>query len=193
MRFPILIALLGMFGLFLSCDNDTIAPSEPEIDLNLIVLNHDGPNVNAPQLPAGTYEAAARFTPADLGIAVGGKLTEVHYFIQAPPETLEIRIYSGSQGNAPDKILYQRDLSRGIRGSAWNKHSLPTPLTLNQEDVWIALRFSHAVELRSLGCDPGPARSNGDWLFDAADASWQPLSQRAPIDINWNIRAAVDR
>ena len=187
------IALLGIFFLSVSCENDTIAPSEPEIDLNLIVLNHDGPNVNAPQLPAGTYEGAVRFTPSDLGIAVGGKLTEVHYFIQAPPETLEMRIYSGSAGNNPDKVLYQRDLSRGIRGSAWNKHTLSNPITLNQDDIWIGLRFSHSIDLRSLGCDPGPAETNGDWLFDSADGNWLPLSQRAAIDINWNIRAAVDR
>ncbi|MEM6632746.1 MAG: hypothetical protein AAF694_23950, partial [Bacteroidota bacterium] len=145
-----LIGFISIFGLFLACNDDTIGPSEPEVDLDLIVLNHDGPNVDAPQLPANTYEAAVRFTAAELGIAVGGKLQEVHYFIQAPPDELEVRIYTGGT-DRPGRLLYQQDLSRTIRASAWNKHTLTNAVTLNDDDLWVALRFSHGIDQRSLG------------------------------------------
>ena len=192
MKYIHIFGLIVIFALFQACNDDEIGPSEPDIDLELIVLNHDGPNVDAPQLPANTYEAAVRFTASDLGIAVGGKLQEVHYFIQAPPDELEVRIYTGGT-DTPGRLLYQQDVSRTIRASAWNQHTLPNPLTLNNDDLWIALRFRHRIDQRTLGCDPGPAVRDGDWLLDAADNSWLPLRQRAPISINWNIRAAVDR
>lgn len=176
-----------------SCNSEEGRLLEPTIDENLIVLNYDGPNQDAPQLPAQTYEAAVRFPPSEVGVAVGGKLKEIHYYIQAPPLNCEIRVYTSKGGNVPDRLIYQREVTRSIQAGQWNRHTLITPIPLNTDDLWIAVRFTQDIVQRTMGCDPGPAEANGDWLLDESDSQWIPLNQRAQIDINWNIRAAVER
>jgi len=185
--------LAGMLLIAVSCNSEEQRFLEPEIDENLIVLSHDGPNVDAPLLPAQTYEAAVRFTSSEVGVAVGGRLKEIHFFIRIPPQNCEVRVYTSKGGNTPDRLIYQREVTRTISADAWNKHTLINPIPLNTDDLWIAVRFSHDTDQRTLGCDPGPANANGDWLLDESDGRWLPLRQRSSININWNIRAAVER
>jgi len=185
--------LVVVMGVLPGCNDDDERFLEPTIDDRFIVLQHDGPNVDAPILPAETYEAAVRFTDAKLSVAIGGRLTEIHYFVEVPPDYGEVRGYTSKSGDTPDQLIYQREITLQTRAGEWNKHTLLNPISLNADDLWIAIRFRQANNQPTIGCDPGPAQPNGDWLWDASDSQWLPLSQRSNININWNIRAAVAR
>ena len=188
--FSVKIFLLLLLSAFLfSCEEDVVGPDLGE---NLVSLNHDGANQDAPSLPGNSYEAGVRFPASQMSQYAGDRLTEAHYFIQSVPQSCELRIYVRSAANTPDSLVYSANVRSALRANSWNKHTLSTPLDLSGEDLWIALSFAHANEQRTVGCDVGPARTNGDWLLDAADNQWIPLSQRSPININWNIRGAID-
>lgn len=193
MKYPLFhtqlcVMLVLSLSLF-SCEEDPVGPVLGE---NLISLNLDSDNQDAPSLPANSYEAAVRFPASQMGQYAGDRLTEANFFIQTVPQSCELRIYVKSDNNAPDSLVYSANVRSALRANSWNKHTLTTPYSLTGEDVWITLSFAHTNEQRTVGCDQGPARTNGDWLLDAADNQWIPLSQRSPININWNIRGAID-
>lgn len=188
LRAKIFFLLLLSVSLF-SCKEEVVGP---DLGANLISLNYDGANQDAPSLPGNTYEAGVRFPASQMSQYAGDRLAEAHFFIQSVPQSCELRIYIRSAANTPDSLVYSANVRSALRANSWNKHTLSTPLTLTGQDLWIAIRFAHNNEQRTLGCDAGPARTNGDWLLDAADNQWIPLSQRSPININWNIRGAID-
>jgi hypothetical protein len=49
-------------------------------------LHYDQGNLSSPLLAAGKYEAAARFTNAQIGNLVGRDVIEAHYYIAGKPE-----------------------------------------------------------------------------------------------------------
>lgn len=176
---------------FTACDPDSVSP-EPVIESPKIALHYDAANQDAPSLTgARTYEGAIRIPQSELGDALNGTLTEVYFFIQELPESASIKIYSGSDGNAPKTQLYSGVVSNNIQANAWNTHSLNRSVDIPDDDLWISFSFSHTLDQRTLGCDIGPANPNGDWLFDNVAGSWLKLSNVSAVNINWNIRAAV--
>ena len=190
-----LYSLLIVMALFAtSCqDDDTPSGSSgPNIDSRFTVFNYDGANRDAPQLPGNTYEAAIQFPSNQLSGVQGQSLKEVHFYIRQVPAFCEIRVYTSPGGLAPVNLLYSREITGDIQGDQWNAHVLETPVEITSDNLWIGLNFAHNGLRRTVGCDEGPARANGDWLFDSADGQWVPLSQRSAININWNIRAAVE-
>ncbi len=50
----------------------------------------------------------------------------------------------------------------------------------------------HAQQQQSIGCDAGPRKTNGDWLFSGADLSWLTYQERTGEGVNWNIRGRVE-
>lgn len=185
---PVLLGLM----LLQACNTDEEVGPGPLIDPDLVVLHYDGDNQDAPFLPANTYEAAIRFAPSRLSPLAGSSLKEVHFFLQQLPKSLELRIYTSLGGIRPDSLVYSADIPNGLQANTWNRHILTTALPIPQKDLWVAVKFEQEVDARVLGCDIGPAVTNGDWLWDSSDNQWLPLSQRSPININWNLRAAVE-
>lgn len=188
MKKPNFIFLIALFGIifFSACEDG------PDVEPGFVVLNYDDNNSDAPELPAGTYEGGARFLASQMADYSGKKLTEIQYYLKAAPKTGEIRVYSGSTNDGPQNLIYNRDVTIGREQDAWNIHTLSDPITLDGDDLWIVYRFSHDTNARVLGCDPGPAVLNGEWLLDTFDGLWLPLSQRSSLSINWNIRAVID-
>ena len=156
-------------------------------------LHYDAGNLSAPSLAAGTYEAGARFTSAQIGNRVGKQLTEVQYFIWSPAEVCSVKVYGPSSASEPGAPLYAADVTNDVHARQWNTHALAQPVTLAGTDLWICLEFSNSVGQPTVGCDPGPAVQDGDWLYSSADGQWRPLSQRfSAVSINWNIRGTVE-
>ena len=164
----------------------------PKVDPNLIVLNYDDANQDAPELPAGTYEGGARFLSGEMGTHTGKKLIEVQYYLKEIPRSGQIRIYAGGSVDGPKDLIYNKDVTIGRDEEAWNTHIIDPAIDLDGQELWIVYRFSHDTDLRVLGCDPGPANAEGDWLWDENDDLWRPLRQRSTLDINWNIRGIVE-
>lgn len=189
---PLFLHIFGLIVLsfcLLSCEEDPVGPLLGE---DIISLNVDGNNQDAPSLPANSYEAGVRFPASQMSQYVGDRLVEANFFIQSVPQTCVLNVYVRSDSNTPDSLVYSANVRSALRANIWNKHLLTTPYVLTGEDLWISLTFSHTNEQRTVGCDAGPARTNGDWLLDAADNQWIPLNQRSSININWNIRGGID-
>ncbi|GAB4423719.1 MAG: hypothetical protein OHK0039_40440 [Bacteroidia bacterium] len=168
---------------------DRLAP-EPGIVPPQVALHRDAANLTAPSLNAGTYEAAVRFSAADLDTLIGRQLVGVYFYFREVPDETTVKIYRGTRGDSPDVLVYTGTASAAAE--SWNYHSLATPVAL-QGDLWIAVGIGHSDRRRVVGCDPGPAVTDGDWLYDEIDGLWRTLRTRAPgVDINWNIRGVVE-
>ncbi|MEL6132401.1 MAG: hypothetical protein AAFR59_03450 [Bacteroidota bacterium] len=182
------LAVILAFG-FAACDRENVGGA-PEVLPPDVLINYDGVNVTAPQLPAGTYEGGIRI-PADIvNSYTGSTLKEVQFHIATLPSNCSIKIYQGSDQSAPDALIYSQNVTDDIEANAWNVHTLQRTVTLSDQDLWIAVQFSHPDEQQTLGCDPGPAVANGDWIRNST--GWQTLRQlNSAISINWNVRAVV--
>ncbi len=191
------LCYLLLLSLLWACDADVPEPIEtPTAAPPLFVLNYDGENETAPSLPGGGfYEGAIRLSPdqwADQGEA---ELIQVYVYFMELPDEASLLVYTGSDREAPVRAALSQELMIGnLTADSWNLITLDTPVVLEDEDVWVSLRFSHQEATRILGCDPGPAHPEGGWMYDSVDGLWQPIERRTngSIDINWNIRAVVE-
>lgn len=183
-----LICLIILF--VAGCSEDSVIT--PELESGEAFLNYDGDNLSSPNLEADTYEAAARFTAAATGNAANARLLEVYYYVVQMPATCRVKVYGPNSAGEPGELLYNADVLSNTSSQGWNVHELSSPLTLSGDDLWISIEFSHSDTRAVLGCDPGPAAMDGDWLFANSDNNWIPLNTRTNIDINWNIRGVVE-
>ena len=172
---------------FLRCTENTTAPGD---DSDLL-LHYDKEQDSSPFLAAGRYEAAARFTGAQIGTRAGRTLTAIQFYIANKPATCTVKIYGAQNASMPGSLLYSADVSAATQANSWNAHQLTQTITLPSTDLWISIEFSHTVRQATMGCDPGPAVQDGDWLNAASDSQWQTLRQRTMININWNIRGVL--
>ncbi|TAE45103.1 MAG: hypothetical protein EAZ89_21365, partial [Bacteroidetes bacterium] len=190
-RIPLLI-VLGLMVLS-SCKEENVLP-EPQIEAPLVALNYDGRNVDAPILPNGnTFEAGIRIPASFMKDYPGGMLTEVYYYLKAVPTSCTVKIYKGTTASgAPEALVYSAITSSDVIGNSWNRHILSTAVAAENKDLWIVIRFFGSSGAGTLGCDSGPAASDGDWLLDSDDNQWLKLSARSAININWNIRGVLE-
>ncbi|MEO0899381.1 MAG: hypothetical protein AAFY71_23420 [Bacteroidota bacterium] len=170
-----------------ACDNASLTPA-PTVDPPLESLSYDGPNENAPEFDPGTYEGAVRFPSNIISAFEGQRLEKVQYYMAAKPSSVTIKVYLKSDDNIPDSLVYSAAVTSEVTANSWNEHTLSNPLTLDRNDLWVSVKFSHVDTLRSLGCDEGPAASNGDWVL--LGGGWTTLRNAGP-NINWNIRAII--
>jgi len=183
-----ILALFAAVCLFSACgDDDTVV--DPTGD---DVLNHDGPNDSGPILAADTYEAAAMFPASMTSSFAGKKITEVTWFMGAAPTNCAIKIYREGAAGQPGTKIYDVDVTSSVVPLTWSRHTLSSPIDIDGTDLWIAVEFVHSADARSMGCDAGPAVTNGDWLFQSSDAQWLTFRDRTNENINWNIRAITE-
>lgn len=191
MKYSFLLLIVVAF--FIGCEEGP-DNNDPVIESPLVALNYDSSNLTAPQLDAGTYEAAARFTSSETSNMQNGQLTEVYFYLLNTPSSATVKIYKGSSGDFPSSTVYSKSVTSDLEASSWNHHILDTPVDIDQDDIWISIRFQSGQQSQIMGCDVGPANANGDWLFENADGNWEKLVSRSgnEANINWNIRGVVD-
>lgn len=163
-------------------------------DDNEAELHHDGPNQSSPFLEAGIHNMAAVF-PADVTNTFNGRsVVSVEYFLLDVPTSTTLNIYGEGVGLSPGELLYSADLSSSALGNTWNTHTLSTPLEISGEELWLVINVEHAGAIQSLGCDAGPARTNGDWISTGSLDNWQTFRDRMnqEVSINWNIRGNLN-
>lgn len=174
----------------MSCSEESIVTNEGNVSESS--LRYDQGQLSSPFLAAGKYEAAARFTAVQIGNLAGREITEVHYYISNKPENCKVKIYGPSSASSPGSLVYSAEVTSATQANQWNVHKLTQGVKLAAEDIWISIEFSHSNGQATIGCDPGPAVKDGDWLYATSDGTWTPLSQRTTISINWNIRGIVN-
>lgn len=191
-----LILLLSIAVLATSCQDD----DEPVITDD--VLKYDDSNDDAPFFDTGIYEAAARFTADDIAPVEGRILEEIEFFIsESLPDECIVKVYKGGTDEAPGTLIYEEDVTDNLANNFWVSHVLNTPIVLENDDYWLAIRVTHSSLIRSFGCDAGPADANGQWLWTDSDNSWDTFSSRnfgnpngpaSAFSVNWNIRGHLN-
>ncbi len=156
-----------------------------------LLLHHDDENANAPALPVGEFEAAAHFTINDVRRHPNTELVAIDYFIEDLPAYAEVRISESNGSNVPGNITFSRDVTNQIIPFSWNRVNLGDAQPLG-DGLWLSVFFDNTVDnLRFMGCDAGPGRANGDWLYDDFDGQWLSYQTRTGESINWNIRGVL--
>ena len=183
MKSNLFLLLVGIL-LFSSCNKDDDTSLED-------TLHYDGANQSAPNLDADTYEAAARFDASRTAEYTGRNLDRVSFFVGELPTQCIVKVYGEGTNSQPGNLLYSADVTDKLTGLDWNNHRLTDPIEITGEDLWISIQFTHTGTLRSIGCDEGPAATDGDWLYQLSDNQWLTLRDRLPININWNIRGHI--
>ena len=178
------IFFFAIVFLISACDKGDDSP------LTADTIHYDGDNFSAPLLAAGSYEAGAKFTFSKLQRFQGGQLTEVNMYIQSIPTNVEVKIYGEGNESEPGPLLYNEDWN-GLTADSWNDHVLSNPVDITGSEMWVIVKYDHPSDMRSIGCDRGPADANGDWMFDYSKGIWETLRSFSSdaVDINWNIRA----
>lgn len=182
------LMILGALPLVISsCGEDP----DPEF-----VLKLDGENENnaAPLFNANTtYEAAVRFSAALVRAHEGKKVTAIDVYIADVPSTFSVKVYSKGTSTAPGSVLVNQPVTLGGTSNRWQRISLNTPITLGTEEIWVGASVRHTSNARIVGCDPGPAVNDGDWISQNS-AAWQTFRNFTSnsVSINWNIRAVVE-
>ncbi|MBX2845402.1 MAG: hypothetical protein KTR13_04230 [Saprospiraceae bacterium] len=183
-----LLFLLALPFLWVSCSDD-------DNSFGIEELSYDGPNEAAPILPLGTFEAAARFPASITSDYSGRSLDVVQFYLENVPLRTWVKVYGDGGNNAPGTLLYEREVTDDVFPFRWNSHSLDIPVTINGDDLWIAIVVEHENgNYGSIGCDPGPATSNGDWFLDVDfTTNWETFRNftNNAVSINWNIRGEL--
>lgn len=176
-----LILLSGTL-IFMSCQKDESTPE----------LRYDGDQDNAPTLPVGTFDAGVRFPKNILDNFIGRTLNEVEFYIQDKPANVEVLIYGEGSATEPGpNLLYTQNVNSAVFAESWISHTLSSPITITNEDIWVVVRLVHTSDTRSIGCDVGPARTNGDWMLGEGETDWRTYRDisNGQVSVNWNIRA----
>ncbi len=155
-------------------------------------LSLDGPNLTGPLLQTAIWEAGVRFTPSETQEFTGLRLTQVQLFMGDVPNRAEVNIYGPGVDNNPGILLYTAIITNSIFPTEWNTHRIARPINITGEELWITVELEHQLTQQSIGCDAGPAVTNGDWLFSSLDGQWRTFRDRTGESINWNIRGIVE-
>lgn len=185
MKITHLLFLLGMF-FFASCKKDNTDPA------GATTLKYDNENTSGPLLEPGEHELAVRFPASTLAELVGKKLTEVQVFVGELPQACVIKIYSQGNSSSPGALILQSDVRNSAEFPKWNNFKITPGIEITGEDLWVSVYVELAVKQQSIGCDSGPRKTNGDWLFSGSDHDWLTYQERTGESINWNIRAVVE-
>ena len=168
---------------FLACEKESAGLS--------YVLQYDNGNVTGPILPAGTHELAVKFTTTELTPYLGQQLEAVRFFVGNRPAQCQLFIYAENTSSRPGTALYNANLTNALTVGDWNTHKLATPIEITGDDIWISVSVTLDQQQQSIGCDAGPNKPNGDWLYRADDRQWISYEQRTGERVNWNIRGVV--
>ncbi|MEM1271571.1 MAG: hypothetical protein AAGI08_16110 [Bacteroidota bacterium] len=147
--------------------------------------------MTAPTLGAGSFEGAVRFTPAVLAEADGLRLVELSIYVLQVPDQATIKVYGPGSAVAPGNLLFSADVTDQLRAESWNALAVDGVTIDAGQDLWAAFAYEDDNPSAVIGCDPGPAVQDGDWV-QLPSRPWQPLSVATDLSINWNIRGIAE-
>ncbi len=141
----------------------------------------------------GTYQAAIRFTPEELGPYTNNAITEVYFYHhESTTHSGNVIIYGPGTSTSPGEIL--ATVPYTIDTAGWVSVPLPNPILIDgNSDIWIAVEVTHAANEYPISVDQGPAiPGKGDWVYSGAiDTLWHELTE-FNLSYNWNIGVIVE-
>ena len=156
-------------------------------------IHYDGEPSGAIGLTGGgTFEAAIRLTPEELGPYDGWDLiSALFYHWETGPHSGQIKIYGAGTPSEPGQLITSEPYN--VTGQTWLRTDLTQPVTIDTtQDIWTSVEITHNAGQYPIGHDEGPAvQGKGDFVYDGI---WQELYLICScLDYNWNIRAIVSQ
>ena len=156
-------------------------------------IHYDGEPTGAIGLTnGGTFEAAIRLTPEELGPYDGWELiSALFYHWESGMHSGQIKIYGAGSSSEPGVLITSEPYS--VTGQSWLRTDLAEPVTIDAtQDLWTSVEITHNAGQYPIGHDAGPAvQGKGDFVYDSG-AGWQELYLLG-LNYNWNIRAIVSQ
>lgn len=178
----LLFVLLATFT-FAACGDDDGSSG------NLDTLSYDGDNNNAPALAQGIHQLAVRFPASYLTDAVGKKLHEIEAFLIPGAVSYKLLVRDKGTSSSPGAVLFEKDITANVDAQKWVIIKVDPPLEITGEDLWIAVEVEHNATAQTIGCDNGPRKEGGDWIWDSISQNWETFLGRTGTEsVNWNIR-----
>ncbi|MDR2804670.1 MAG: M6 family metalloprotease domain-containing protein [Dysgonamonadaceae bacterium] len=138
---------------------------------------------------------AVRFTGNDLKKLLGLQLSRVDFAIPSVTTAntaYTLRIYEGSKGDEPDRIIHEQAIS-SFQSNSLHSVTLSTPVDINvYEDLWITIVVTSKKigDIYRMACDAGPAvEGKGNVLF--YNKQWTTLPNVGGGSYNWVILGYV--
>jgi hypothetical protein len=166
-----------------------LPPLNPGQGMNSWLFWDNGNNADAIGLTGGgTFKAAVRFTPTELGPYVNFYLTKIRFFPYNNNALFTLKVWTGF--NATQLMVSQ--VVNSYTAGEWNEVTLNTPflVTLNDE-LWIGYEITHPSGVYAAGVDDGPAISGYGDLISLDGVVWESMSAAHGLDYNWNIECYV--
>jgi len=141
----------------------------------------------------GTFEWAARFTPAELFNFSGYQISMVRYHHDwtGGPFDMDgkVKIYKEGNSSKPGDLITSEEFT--AYENDWTTIELSYPVLIEgDKDVWVSIEGTHSPGEFPAGMDPGPAvDGKGDWIY-FEEGGWQEL-QDLGYDRNFNIWAGI--
>ena len=169
-------------------------PDNPYIGLEDWLHFDNGENDLALGLTnGGTFEWAARFTPAELFNFSGDQISTVKYHHDWTGEPFDmdgkVKIYEEGTLSEPGDLITSEEFT--AYESDWTIIELSYPVLIEgDKDIWVSIEGTHSPGEFPAGMDPGPAvDGKGDWIY-FEEYGWQEL-QDLGYDRNFNIWAGI--
>ncbi len=135
----------------------------------------------------GTFNVAARFTPAQLAEYAGTSMTKIRLFPINAGGTIVLKVWTGA--NASQLVLSQPVAS--YTANEWNEFNLNTPVMISgTTEVWFGYEITHGASYVA-GTDAGPAVAGYGDMISLDGSVWESMSQAYALNFNWNLQAYV--
>lgn len=136
------------------------------------------------------FDAAIRFTPADLQPYNGQFLTRVSAFFPSADADFFIRVWQGGNQNYAGNLMVNQHVENPV-GNEWNNIELDNPVQIDaSREFWIGYRIINTNGAYPAGTDNGPAIPfKGDMILYGSD--WLSMSDYFGWNVNWNIQGFV--
>ncbi len=138
----------------------------------------------------GTFEAAIRLTPEELGPYNNWSLIMVRFFHhENVSHSGQVKIYAQGTQTEPGALITTQPFTAPTSG--WITITLDNPVTINSgQDLWVSVEITHAAEQYPISVDSGPAVPfKGDFVYEAS-LGWAELGTYN-LNYNWDIEAIV--
>ena len=185
-NFKIVLVLFALTFAF-ACDDDS--------DADALLLSLDDDNLSAPFLDANTaHEAIVRFSSSLTASHTDKSIASVQAFLSTVPNSLTVNVYGAGTSSNPGTLLASKTVNTSSLRSnnTWYTFDLDDLVAITGDDIWVGVSVQHNERVGIIGCDPGPAVTDGDW-YKIGSGNYQTFRNYTGngVDINWNIRARM--
>ncbi len=149
---------------------------------------NDGVNDDAIGTGSGTFSAAIRFTPMQLGEFIGASLTKLRFFPYAEGEFV-MKVWTGNNAN---HLVLEQPVTTISPGN-WNEVILNVPVIVTGEtELWFGYTVTHEPEDYPAGIDAGPAVAGFGDMISLDGSTWESMATAYALNYNWNLEGFVE-